>query len=63
MHAHKLESEGPPLTVAEFAKSAGVCRNTVDNDIKAGKITTFRIGRRVFIPRAWAHRFLTTGER
>lgn len=48
----------PPLTIQEFMRVARVSDDTVRRWIKAGRIETFRIGRRVLIPRTEAEKLL-----
>lgn len=49
----------PPLTIQDFMRVTRASECTVRRWIKAGRIETFRIGRRVLIPRTEAEKLLT----
>lgn len=46
------------LTVDEFCSVARFCRNSYYAEVRAGRLTPRQYGRRVFIPREEAERWL-----
>jgi excisionase family DNA binding protein len=53
----------PPVafSIAEFAQMLGVSASLVRIELKAGRLRSFRVGRRILIPRAEVERLERAG--
>jgi len=53
-------------SITEAAQAAGVCRQTIYNEINAGRLATFKVGRRRFVRpetlSAWAKTLERQGD-
>ena len=56
----KLENYPDVLSVHEFAKYLGIGKNTAYAEVKNGTIKTFKLGKKILIPKVYVEEYIRT---